>query len=283
MQDCWEPGQPVLHVDSFIPSYPVSTYESFDSTFEKKTGWRGVYVIVSRSPTAVSKVLKTVGKLDMVHASIGFHHDLKELYSFGASDPNLEEKHVGLIKESIHSGIYQDPRTESIVYAIFVPHEDFLMMKSRVRVMLAEEKRFRYSFLGLVTNFFHIEMEQRYRMFCTQFVADIINIGKPVFDYTKLNPGNRPIVTQVTKDKVWIDPRKNVNPTRVPRLQTATTSTYRADYFQWEPTAFEIYRGFSKDYVRNIKVVRHNIDVGFNQWSKRVKRLYQSATKGKAV
>ena len=148
-----------------------------------------VYIVLVRSNTPVAKVITTFTKSTYSHCSISFDYTMKKMYSFGAKfddDGNYIPSegimpNSGFTKENIKNSILLGHNSPYSIYVTFVNKSELKLMKNRLKWFIKNETKFKFNSIGLIKNFFNIESHSPYKLFCSQFVSDILNTGKPGF------------------------------------------------------------------------------------------------------
>lgn len=139
-----------------------------------------VYVVLFYSGTALGKLIKAAAGPHFSHAVISFTEDLTEMYSFGRkSGLNVE----AFVVDSIENEAYQRPDTQYAIYMIPATADQYDRMKDRINWFIKNAAKFKYNFSGLFKNYLGVSDNPKYRYFCSQFVADILNVADPAKPY----------------------------------------------------------------------------------------------------
>lgn len=139
-----------------------------------------VYVVLFYSGAALGKLIKAAAGPHFSHAAISFTEDLTEMYSFGRkSGLNVE----AFVVDSIENEAYQRPDTQYAIYMVPATAEQYDRMKERIQWFIKNAAKFKYNFSGLFKNYLGISDNPKYRYFCSQFVADILNVADPSKPY----------------------------------------------------------------------------------------------------
>ena len=132
-----------------------------------------VYVVLMHSGSGLATAIKKVTGDEFTHASISFDPTLRNMYSFGKKyDSDIME--MGLIREDANSAFLHRP-IDFALYVTFVDADEFKAMKHTFYEVLKREKELRYSFVGLVKYALGMDAETKNRMFCSEFVAHVLN------------------------------------------------------------------------------------------------------------
>jgi inositol transport system substrate-binding protein len=143
-----------------------------------------VFIILTSGNTPLAKLIKKSTGDQFSHSSISFDISLNPLYSFGAVKAKFggPGKNMGFIKTTPDSDLWYTSKS-NVPYAIYVTHVssyNIEKMKSRLEYFVNNQDQMRYSYSGLVRVFFNLKSPKRYHWFCSAFVAEILNAGKPL-------------------------------------------------------------------------------------------------------
>lgn len=221
----WNDQYPVGLVNSVNESYhfemldKVYFHDSINESSED-TKLYPVYVMLMHSGTALANAIKTITKSNFSHASISFDSSMKSMYSFGRkSDTN---PFIGAFKkEDITTKFFQNKEIPYALYVVPCTKSEIDAMKKRLNFFIQNSTKFKYDFTGLFKNYFGIADNPEYKWFCSRFVADILNAGRPQNDPYVIEPSlmkpedftNTNFATYVTGgmldayDKSYVDKR----------------------------------------------------------------------------
>lgn len=221
----WNDQYPVGLVNSVNESYQfemldkVYFHDSINESSED-TKLYPVYVMLMHSGTALANAIKTITKSNFSHASISFDSSMKSMYSFGRkSDTN---PFIGAFKkEDITTKFFQNKEIPYALYVVPCTKSEIDAMKKRLNFFIQNSTKFKYDFTGLFKNYFGIADIPEYKWFCSRFVADILNAGRPQNDPYVIEPSlmkpedftNTNFATYVTGgmldayDKSYVDKR----------------------------------------------------------------------------
>ena len=176
--------------------------------------------MLMHSGTALANAIKTITKSNFSHASISFDSSMKSMYSFGRkSDTN---PFIGAFKkEDITTKFFQNKEIPYALYVVPCTKSEIDAMKKRLNFFIQNSTKFKYDFTGLFKNYFGIADNPEYKWFCSRFVADILNAGRPQNDPYVIEPSlmkpedftNTNFATYVTGgmldayDKSYVDKR----------------------------------------------------------------------------
>lgn len=137
-----------------------------------------VYVLVMHSGTPLANIIKTVTRDRFSHCVISFDPSMNKMYSFGQK---LDaEKPIGtFICDDIRHKFFMGKNIDYAMYCVPVTKSELQNMQKRLDFFVKNQSKFKYDFLGLITNYFHISRTPEFSFFCSRFVADILHAGKP--------------------------------------------------------------------------------------------------------
>ena len=146
-----------------------------------------VYIMLMHSGTALATAIKTVTGSHFSHSSISFDSSMKSMYSFGRKfDTN---PFIGSFKkEDIHSDFFKGKTIPYALYVVPCTKSEVDLMKKRLDYFIQNRTKFSYDFTGLFKNYLGIADNPEYKWFCSRFVADILNAGRPSSDPYVVEP-----------------------------------------------------------------------------------------------
>lgn len=135
-------------------------------------GERTVYFLFTDTGTYLSRAINYYTKESLNHVSIAFDKDLKEVYSFGRKRPN-NPFIGGFVKEDIASSFLKD--SKCAVYMYPISEADCEKIIGKIKEIENRKHDYRYNFIGLFGIMLRIEIKREYALFCSQFVATVLN------------------------------------------------------------------------------------------------------------
>ena len=136
---------------------------------------RYIYVLLTRSSTAYSRLIRAVTGDEYTHVSLGLGDGAEELYSFSRKRARLTLPSP-IMREDIAGGyMSRHPRTKCALYRIRTDERHYLAVRRRVENMYAEQGRYHYSILGAALCKLDIAHERAEHYFCSQFVAEVLS------------------------------------------------------------------------------------------------------------
>ncbi len=135
---------------------------------------KDVYIVLSQTGTALSRVLKLITGAQYNHASISLDGTLKEIYAFGRVNP-INPVVGGFVKESRVGGTFRRfPKTEIIVLRKQVPDEVYKEMHHFLEAMYIRRREYGYNYFGLFFAAARIHFEHSKHFYCSEFVRYVM-------------------------------------------------------------------------------------------------------------
>ncbi|MDM5327145.1 hypothetical protein [Neobacillus sp. CF12] len=131
-----------------------------------------VYILLTNTGSLLTKLIKLYTKKPYNHSSIAFDQHLSEVYSFGrktARNPFIG----GFVKEDVRMGLFK--HADCAIYSITVSESQLQNLRHYLQEIEAQQKQYRYNFLGLFGVMFNRPLKRKNAFFCSQFVAYILN------------------------------------------------------------------------------------------------------------
>ncbi len=158
---------------------------------------KSIYILLSKSDTYISKIIKFATDDQYTHASISFSDNLEPLYSFARLQADRPLP-AGLCTESFHNGFFKKFQyIPCALYELKVEDDVYEATKADAEKMIEDAAIYRYSIMGLIFCMFSIPVNRRHHYFCSEFVSELllknnaITLPKPPSlmrpnDYTKI-------------------------------------------------------------------------------------------------
>ena len=133
-----------------------------------------IYIVISQTGTALSRLLKFITGAKYNHASISLQSDLETMYSFGRTNP-YNPFHGGFVTESPHYGTFKRfSGTKVEVLSISVSDGQYINLKQMLEGMAKNKKRYHYNYLGLFLAGAKIHYKQATSYYCSEFVKEML-------------------------------------------------------------------------------------------------------------
>ena len=137
-------------------------------------GTRTIYLLLTRSETYFSRLIRHFTQGEFTHASIGLEGAEGPFYSFARKYPRLPLP-GGLIQEGVDRGFFSlHPHIPCCLYELEVSEDTYQFICRRIQVMYEHRERYRYNLLGTLACLFHLRFERRHHKFCSEFVAEML-------------------------------------------------------------------------------------------------------------
>ena len=131
---------------------------------------RTVYILLTRSGTWFSRLIRLATQDDYTHASIGLAGPDGPFYSFARKHPHFALP-AGLVEEQVSKMRRAVP---CCLYALTVSDQTYFRLQRRLAEMYRQRETYHYSIIGALACYFHLPLQRRYHYFCSQFVADLL-------------------------------------------------------------------------------------------------------------
>lgn len=139
-----------------------------------------LYVVLSRTPTKVAKIIRHVSKSTFSHAAISLDANLEQIYGF--SRPQYEAPFLGkLVKESFTSyTLNQNIEVPVCVYRLPVSKEKYVYVQNKIYEFM-QDPEIIYNMFSVVTYPISKGFETYKAYTCIEFVAMILKeVGYPI-------------------------------------------------------------------------------------------------------
>lgn len=144
---------------------------------------KSVYILLSKTQTLPSQVIKMWTKEPYAHTSLAMDIELNEMYSF-ARKRVRNPFNCGFISEDITKGIFaRDVDTMCMVGRLRVTSVQYKKIVKILEHFKKDRSFYRYNYIGIFGVVFGRAIERKYNFFCSQFVFYVLkNAGVEVFD-----------------------------------------------------------------------------------------------------
>lgn len=138
-----------------------------------------IFITLMHSGTPLSNLIKKVTKDEFSHACISFNSKLDPMYSFGSK--KLEGFDLGLVRHNSNADFYKKYKAHYKVYTMFVDSNSYTKIMRRLKWFENNSEKLKYDLFGLIRIFFNYDTEKnKYKYFCSRFVAELIGNAKPL-------------------------------------------------------------------------------------------------------
>lgn len=136
---------------------------------------KSIFILLTKSDTNVSKLIKLITSDTYTHASISFDEDLQPLYSFSRKYV-YSPLPAGLRTEPLDKGFYQKyDYIPCALYELSVEDDIYDAAKSEVEQMMEEASTYRFNVLGLFLCKLNIPLHRNRQYFCSEFVSEVLS------------------------------------------------------------------------------------------------------------
>jgi hypothetical protein len=126
-----------------------------------------IFVVLTDTGTAVSKVIKKFTKDPYNHVSVSFDKDLKTLYSYFIGSGFIEES-INRLKNARFS-----------LYVVYVTKQIYIKIKNKIKGFVKNKEKTSYNFGEMVNIIFKKEVfkkEDSMKMLCSEFVNELFKM-----------------------------------------------------------------------------------------------------------
>ncbi len=133
-----------------------------------------IYIILTHTGTALSKLIKEYTKDEFSHVSIALDIELKEMYSFGRLNPN-NPFCGGFVHEYIDKGTFKRfYKTRAKVYSLEVTEEQYRSIKSNIDQIKNNKEDYKFNIIGLFAVGFHKKIKKQKSFYCAEFIKYVM-------------------------------------------------------------------------------------------------------------
>lgn len=133
-----------------------------------------LYLVLTRTNTALSKAIRFFTKRTYNHISLALDDRLYYLYSFGRRHPK-NPFYAGFVREDILKGFYHYYNdTTCIIYELTVSESQWNRLKNYLAPFVADPLRYKFNFIGLILCGLSIPFASKNTYFCSQFISEAL-------------------------------------------------------------------------------------------------------------
>lgn len=136
---------------------------------------RNIYVILTRTDTILSRLIRFIKRDEYSHASISLDKSLHEMYSFGRK--NTYNPFIGcFVKEELNKGVFGFTKElNGVVIEISVSEKQYERAEKLLSEFKANGTHYKYNYIGLLHSLLNMESCSENRFLCSEFVYYILN------------------------------------------------------------------------------------------------------------
>ncbi len=159
-----------------------------------------VYVMVSKTSTIPSQMIKMWTREPYAHTSLALDIELKEMYSF-ARKKLRNPFNCGFITEDITTGVFgRDTGTTCRIMRIWVTQAQLDKINKILKKFQDNKNYYKYNYIGIFGVMINKPIEREYNYFCSQFVYYVLSkAGVKLFD-------KKPGLARPEDFRVWKEP-----------------------------------------------------------------------------
>lgn len=132
-----------------------------------------VYVVLLHSGQMLANIIKKWTGDEFSHACISFDPSLRNMMSFGRQYGS-DVFQIGMTNESIMNAVYKKPIPFAL-YVTFVDVKHYKAMKKTAYQIQSRSRELKYNFTGLIKYALGLSAETANALFCSEFVATVLN------------------------------------------------------------------------------------------------------------
>ena len=161
---------------------------------------RCVYVMVSKTSTIPSQMIKMWTKEPYAHTSLALDIELNEIYSF-ARKKLRNPFNCGFITEDITTGVFgRDVGTTCRIMRVWVTQSQLDKINKILQKFKDNKNYYKYNYIGIFGVMINKPVEREYNYFCSQFVYYVLSkAGVKLFD-------KKPGLARPEDFRVWKEP-----------------------------------------------------------------------------
>lgn len=164
---------------------------------------KNIYLVFSNTGTILAKCINYYTKDKYVHVSLSLDESFEKMYSFGRIYPR-NPFIGGLVEENLKDGVYKNfQNSECIIYRVQVSNEQYILLKKELDLFLKDQKKYKYSLLGLLGVIMNRPIKRSNRYFCSEFVSYLL-IKSNIYAPNKIPSLTKPSDLLNINDKEFI-------------------------------------------------------------------------------
>ena len=129
-----------------------------------------IYIVLTHTGTALSRIIKTFTKDEFSHASIALDSELKEMYSFGRLNP-YNPFIGGFVHEGIDCGTFKRFKfTKTKIFSLEIEDEQYYRIKDLIEYLKEVKEMRKFNVIGLIAVGLHKTIKFVDSFYCAEFV-----------------------------------------------------------------------------------------------------------------
>lgn len=172
-----------IHVDSTAMESCVSLANANVERYNGKK-YYPLYIVLMVNRSPLGDGIRAVTGEPYSHSSISFDASMQDLYTFGnkiIKKGMYTKREFGSAREAFkHDDLKfsYPPNTGSDIYVMFFNEKQINAIRKKVDDIFVHHDQYKYNISGLIKYVFGLPTKDPHKMFCSQFVAMILNEGK---------------------------------------------------------------------------------------------------------
>ena len=135
---------------------------------------KNIYIILTHTGTALSKIIKGFTKDEFSHVSIALDIELKEMYSFGRLN-QYNPFWGGFVHEYIDKGTFKRfYKTRAKVYSLEITEQQYESIKNYIEQIKNNKENYKFNIIGLFAAGFHKKIKKQKSFYCAEFVKYVM-------------------------------------------------------------------------------------------------------------
>lgn len=134
-----------------------------------------IYIVLTRTGTFLSKLIKVYTKDEFTHSSISLDKALNQMYSFGRLNP-YNPFYGGFVHEGIKWGTFKRfKKTEVAIYELEIPEDKYEKAKKIIEDIEKNKSKYSFNVIGLFLIAIKKKRVKENTFYCAEFVKHILN------------------------------------------------------------------------------------------------------------
>ncbi len=152
---------------------------------------KDIYLVFSNTGTLLARCINYYTKDKYVHVSLSFDNSFNKMYSFGRVFPQIPFI-GGLVEENLQDGVYKRfQKSKCVIYKLSVDDEKYELLIEELEKFLKDQKKYKYSLLGLIGVAIKRPIKRDNHYFCSEFISHLL-IKSNIYDSNKLPSLTKP-------------------------------------------------------------------------------------------
>lgn len=136
---------------------------------------KSIYLLLTKTQTLASRLIHAATGDGFTHVSIALDRELTTLSSFARKHEAIPLP-AGHVRENVHTAtLGRNPDAPCALYRLDVTDTQYEAIKAGIAAVSQAKTPYRYSILGMLLCRLDIAHERKHHMFCSQFVARVLN------------------------------------------------------------------------------------------------------------